>query len=135
MRSFLITIDTEGDDVWSRRSSIETRNASFLPRFQSLCEKFGLKPTYLVNHEMANDRGFAGFARDLIARGAGEIGMHLHAWNSPPMHPLTSNDSRYQPFLIEYPEDEIRKKIELHTHFLGRFRRQDAEPSIGPVGS
>ncbi|MBR1254956.1 hypothetical protein JQ634_14740 [Bradyrhizobium sp. AUGA SZCCT0240] len=118
MRSFLITIDTEGDDIWSRRSSVETRNASFLPRFQSLCENFGLKPTYLVNYEMANDRGFAEMGRDLIARGAGEIGMHLHAWNSPPIHPMTSDDSWYQPFLIEYPEDEIRKKIEFQTRFL-----------------
>ncbi|MBR0892102.1 peptidoglycan/xylan/chitin deacetylase (PgdA/CDA1 family) [Bradyrhizobium diazoefficiens] len=118
MRSFLITIDTEGDDVWSRRSGVGTRNASFLPRFQSLCENFGLKPTYLVNYEMANDPSFVEFGRDLIARGAGEIGMHLHAWNSPPIHPLTSDDSWYQPFLIEYPEDEIRKKVEFHTHFL-----------------
>jgi hypothetical protein len=67
---------------------------------------------------MANDRGFARFGRDLIARGVGEIGMHLHAWNSPPIHPLTNNDSWHQPFLIEYPEDEIRKKLEFHTHFL-----------------
>lgn len=118
LRSFLITIDTEGDDVWSRRSSVETRNAAFLPRFQSLCETFGLRPTYLVNYEMASDRGFVEFGRDLVARGAGEIGMHLHAWNSPPIHPLTSNDTLYQPFLIEHPEDEIRKKIEFHTHFL-----------------
>lgn len=118
MRSFLITIDTEGDNSWSKRPSVETRNASFIPRFQSLCEKFGLKPTYLVNYEMANDHGFVEFGRDLIARGAGEIGMHLHAWNSPPIDPLTSNDSWYQPFLIEYPEDEIRKKVEFHTRFL-----------------
>lgn len=118
MRRFLITIDTEGDDIWSRRSSVETRNASFLPRFQSLCENFGLKPTYLVAHEMVNDRGFVEFGRDLIARGVGEIGMHLHAWNSPPIRPLTGNDSWHQPFLIEYPQDEIRKKIELHTRFL-----------------
>lgn len=118
MRRILITIDTEGDDSWSRRSSVETRNASFLPRFQSLCENFGFKPTYLVTHEMAADRGFVKFGRDLIARGAGEVGMHLHAWNSPPIRRLTSNDSWHQPFLIEYPEDEIREKIEVHTRFL-----------------
>lgn len=119
MRSFLITVDTEGDDVWSRRSRVETRNASFLPRFQLLCERFGLKPTYLVNYEMANDHAFVEFGRDLIARDAGEIGMHLHAWNSPPMdHSLTSNDPWYQPFLTEYPKYEIRKKVEFHAHFL-----------------
>jgi len=118
LRSFLITIDTEGDDIWSRRSSAETRNASFLPRFQSLCENFGLRPTYLVNFEMATDRGFVEFGRDIIARGAGEIGMHLHAWNSPPIHPLTSDDARCQPFLIDHSDDEIRKKIEFHTYLL-----------------
>ncbi|MBR0935657.1 hypothetical protein [Bradyrhizobium jicamae] len=118
MRSFLITIDTEGDDIWSKPSNLETRNAAFLPRFQSLCEKYGLKPTYLVNYEMANDPAFVEFGRDLIARDAGEIGMHLHAWNSPPIRPLTNDDSGHQPFLVEYPEDDIRKKIEFHTRFL-----------------
>jgi len=25
--------------------------------------------------------------------------MHLHAWNSPPLMPLTDDDFRHQPFL------------------------------------
>src|SRR5512144_2975448 len=47
--SFLITIDTEGDNLWSRPREITTGNARYLPRFQALCEKYGLKPTYLTN--------------------------------------------------------------------------------------
>ena len=43
--AFLVTIDTEGDDLWSRPREIGTRNAAFLPRFQALCEAHGLKPT------------------------------------------------------------------------------------------
>ena len=30
---FIITIDTEGDDLWSRPRAITARNAAWLPRF------------------------------------------------------------------------------------------------------
>ena len=82
--SFLITIDTEGDNLWSAPATITTHNATALPRFQALCQSYGLKPTYLTNFEMANCPDFQEFGRDLLKHGAGEIGMHLHAWNSPP---------------------------------------------------
>src|ERR1700675_1374261 len=101
---FIITIDPEGDDLWSKPREITTRNAQYLPRFQSLCERFGFKPVYLTNYEMATSDAFVEFGRDVLARGTGEIGMHLHAWNSPPLVPLTRDDFHYQPYLIEYPE-------------------------------
>lgn len=116
--SFIITIDTEGDNLWSSPSVVTTRNALYLPRFQQLCEHFGLKPTYLVNYEMAISPVFIEFGRDLQSRGAGEIGMHLHAWNSPPIIPLTRDDSRNKPFLIEYPHDIVRSKIDFMTKLL-----------------
>jgi len=123
MASFLITIDTEGDGLWSGPSEITTRNAGFLPRFQALCEKYGFYPTYLTNYEMATDDSFIAFGRDVIRRGAGEIGMHLHAWHSPPHFPLTANDTKYMPYLIEYPLDVIRSKIEYMTRRLeGTFK-------------
>lgn len=75
--SFLITIDTEGDNLWSRPRVITTRNAAFLPRFQALCEKFGLKPTYLTNYEMAISQEFVEFGRDSLRGGAAEIGRSL----------------------------------------------------------
>jgi hypothetical protein len=68
--AFLVTIDTEGDDLWSRPREIGTRNAAFLPRFQALCEEHGLKPTWLVNHEMALCRVFQRFARAVLVRSA-----------------------------------------------------------------
>ncbi|CAJ0992663.1 hypothetical protein NVIRPANT_00739 [Pantoea sp. Nvir] len=43
--SFLITIDTEGDNLWHSYRTITTCNTAFIPRFQSLCERFSLKPT------------------------------------------------------------------------------------------
>jgi hypothetical protein len=116
--AFLITIDTEGDDLWSAPKEITTRNAAFLPRFQSLCERYGLKPTYLTNFEMATAPAYQTFARDAVRRGTAEIGTHIHAWNSPPIEPLTADDFSYQPYLIEYPPGVMRAKIEFLTNLL-----------------
>jgi hypothetical protein len=116
--AFLVTIDTEGDNLWEAPRAITTRNAGFLPRFQGLCEKYGLKPTYLTNWEMAKSPAFIEFGREVLARNSAEIGMHLHAWNSPPLVPLTANDFQYQPYLIEYPQAVLKKKVKRMTECL-----------------
>ncbi len=116
--AFLITIDTEGDLIWQRPTKIETHNARYLPRFQQLCERFGFKPTWLTNYEMAMSDEYREFGRDVLARGTGEIGMHLHAWNSPPETPLTTNDYHHQPFLIDYPPEQVTRKVEFMTRLL-----------------
>ena len=115
---FLITVDTEGDNLWSRPRVITTRNARFIPRFQELCEKFSLRPCYLTNYEMAADPFFQEFGRDVLKRRTAEIGMHLHAWNSPPEVPLTEDDYHYQPYLIEYSESVMWGKIDYLTSML-----------------
>ncbi len=122
---FLITVDTEGDNLWSKPQDITTRNAAFIPRFQWLCERFRLKPVYLVNYEMAMSDVFVEFGRDVLARGTAEIGMHLHAWNSPPLEPLTGDDFRHQPYLIEYADRVMKEKINVMTRLLeDRFDRK-----------
>lgn len=118
MQCFLITIDTEGDDSWSKPREITTRNAAFLPRFQELCEVNGFKPTYLTNFEMACSPEFVEFAKDAIKRDKAEVGMHLHAWNSPPIVPLTADDYAYQPYLIEYSSDVMARKVSFLTNLL-----------------
>lgn len=115
---FLITIDTEGDNLWARPRQITTRNAEYLPRFQALCERYGMRPTYLTNYEMAVSPAFQEFARDVLARGVGEIGMHLHAWNSPPIRPLTDDDYGRHPYLIEFPLEIMREKVVRLTDLL-----------------
>ncbi|MDC9620374.1 polysaccharide deacetylase family protein [Xenorhabdus sp. XENO-7] len=116
--TFIITIDTEGDDLWQNSDKISTKNTQYLPRFQNLCERFGFKPVWLTNYEMAMDDSYIEFAKDVIARDTGEIGMHLHAWNNPPIVSLTADDMRYKPYLIEYSKDQIKAKIDLMTNLL-----------------
>ncbi|HUF82948.1 MAG TPA: deacetylase [Burkholderiales bacterium] len=122
---FIVTVDTEGDNLWHKPRAITTRNAAYLPRFQRLCEKYRFKPVYLTNYEMAMSDVFVDFARDVVSRGAGEVGMHLHAWNSPPLEALTGDDFSHQPYLIEYPDRIMREKIRAMTRLLeDRFGRK-----------
>ncbi|MGD9509412.1 MAG: deacetylase [Geminicoccaceae bacterium] len=117
--ALLVTIDTEGDNQWARPRAITTENARFLPRFQELCERHGLKPTYLTNYEMAVCPTFAAFGQQVLRQGMGEIGMHLHAWNSPPLdHALTSDDLARHPPLIAYPPEVIGAKVTYMTRLL-----------------
>jgi hypothetical protein len=115
---FLITIDTEGDNNWERPRNVTTRNSAYLLRFQTLCEKYGFKSTYVTTYEMIHCPVYREFASDFLARKTGEIGMHLHAWNTPPDYSLTDNDNYYQPYLIEYPENIMREKIYFLTELL-----------------
>lgn len=115
---FLVSVDTEGDNLWSRPSLIRTENAAHLPRFQALCEKHGIRPTYLVSYEMAVCPVFRAFGRALVARGAAEIGAHPHPWNSPPLSDLTGDDATHLPYLTDYPEEAIAAKLRYLTALL-----------------
>lgn len=117
-RPLLITIDTEGDNLWALPRVATTRNAAFLPRFQALCERYGFAPTWLVDYVMAGDGAFVEFGRDVLARGTGEIGVHPHAWNTPPDAPFTDNDAACMPYLVEYPEPMLRAKLAMLTDRL-----------------
>jgi hypothetical protein len=114
---FLITIDTEPDNLWNKKKNT-TRNAVYLPRFQLLCEEYGFKPTYLTDYDMSNSSSFQDFGRNIIKNKTGEIGMHLHAWNTPPIKQLTKNDDYYLPYLIDYPVEIIKEKIISFTSHL-----------------
>ena len=120
-RSFIITIDTEGDYIWNRKTwsrnsiknRITVRNGKHLGRFQKLCEKYGFKPTWLVDYEMCASEAFVEMARDGLSRGTIEIGMHMHAWTAPPYYELMrgKKSGGNHPYIGEYPREIIEKKV------------------------
>ncbi len=124
-RSFIITIDTEGDYIWNRKTwsrnsinnRITVRNGNYLDRFQKLCERYGFKPTWLVDYEMCGSEAFAEMARDGIQRNALEIGMHMHAWTAPPYYELIrgKRSGGNHPYISEYPDRIIDDKVERMT--------------------
>lgn len=113
MKSFIVTVDTEGDNIWHYRKGdpITTRNTKYIPRFQELCKKYGVKPVYLTNHEMLCDDEYVKYVRGEEQLGLCEVGLHLHAWNNPPLYEL---DAKYHgnPYLIEYPDDIMKAKFD-----------------------
>lgn len=121
---FIITIDTEGDNIWKRvitssgMREIQTENAKFVSRFQRLCEKYYFKPTYLVNYEMASAEPFVSQAKEWLRDGECEIGMHMHAWNTPPVYHLPFNRKGHNPFAGEYPRRILWKKLSMMTEML-----------------
>ena len=118
---FFMTIDTEGDNLWERPRVISAKNVEKLERFQVLCEKHNIKPIYLTNFEAASNDIFRGFIESHQENL--EVGLHLHAWNSPPISNLTVNDYLYHPYLHEYSDDVIRNKIDYMYKFLSdRFQ-------------
>lgn len=117
LRYLMVSVDTEGDDQWDDQKKIGTNNARFIMRFQKLCEKYRLKPVYLTDYEMANDPVFVSEASQWKSQGNCEIGMHLHAWYTPPEANL-SRINQERDFLVEYPEDVMARKIDTMTELL-----------------
>ena len=116
----IITIDTEGDNLWEWKEGtpIGTENVKYLSRFQELCSQYRFKPTWMSNWEMINDDRFVDFARDHLEKKECEIGMHLHAWNTPPFYELPRGENVGLPYLIEYPKDIMKEKIMTMTNAI-----------------
>lgn len=119
MRNIIITVDTEGDNLWRWKAGeqITTHNTQFIPRFQELCETYGFTPVYLTNYEMAHDNAWVRYAKLKAQQGLCEIGMHIHAWNSPPSFELV-NTYGGNPYITEYPDEIVFNKIEYISNYL-----------------
>lgn len=120
MKPFIITIDTEGDNQWDISQSSTTKNSRFVPRFQEKCEQYNLKPVYLVDYSMSHDPFLVEFLNDCLRRGTCEVGMHLHAWDTPPNIKIDTINDR--PYLVEYSNEIIHEKLSiLHNTLVSAF--------------
>lgn len=115
---FLITIDTEGDDQWNHGRKLTVENIKFVPRFQDLCNKYQVKPTYLVTSEVCSDSFAKEIFTDYSQKGIAEVGAHLHSWTTPPFPDKDGyrfNDKNHA-FASELPTDLLTDKIGYLTH-------------------
>ena len=110
---FIITIDTEGDNQWDHGRDLTVENIKYIPRFQELCEKYGISPTYLITSEVCLD----GYSKELFSRyvknDVAEVGAHLHSWTTPPFMEqdgFRENDNNHA-FASELPYDLLKQKI------------------------
>jgi len=114
---FVLSIDTEADNQWNPGCDISLENIKFIPRFQNLCNKYHIRPTYLVTSEVCNDN----FAKDLLSEyfslNVAEVGAHLHSWTTPPFQDKDGfrfND-RNHAFITELPVEIMNEKVRILT--------------------
>jgi peptidoglycan/xylan/chitin deacetylase (PgdA/CDA1 family) len=107
MTRILLGVDTEADDQWSEaaRRRLTVENVRELPRLQALCDRYGVKPTFLVTYEMAVDDGARGVLREMASSGRAEIATHHHPWSTPPEvreheYPLNLAPARFREQLL-----------------------------------
>ena len=97
MVSLLVTIDVESDmPRWKVEPETTLRNLQGIPRFQKMCDRLGVRPTYLITYPVAT-RPEGEIFSALHTEGRCEIGAHLHPWTSPPFTPNEDRLSAIHP--------------------------------------
>jgi len=110
---FILTIDTEGDNQWDYGRELTVENIKYVPRFQALCDKYQIRPTYLVTSEVCDDPFSKELFSDYLSNNKAEIGAHLHSWTTPPFldkEGFRFNDSNHG-YATELPENILSEKI------------------------
>lgn len=111
MSTLIITIDTEEEGLWTGRylrTGNTVENIQQVPRFQALCDRFGIRPTYLIDAAVADDERSAELLRTIQDDGRCEIGAHLHPWCNPPFEEQIVSRNTY---LCNLPEPLQRAKL------------------------
>lgn len=114
-----ITIDTEEEWNWNGPFPLppfSTRNAEKIGKFQTFCDKLGLKPTWLVDYAMAENPHTSAHLRDAVSAGRCEVGAHLHPWATPPLQEEVNETNSHilnlPPALVEEKLGHLTRKIE-----------------------
>lgn len=116
-----ITIDTEEDswdDYWSSSQSLD--NVARIPVIQSLFDRYGAVPTYLVSYPVVKNEPASRILLDLYDKGRCEIGAHCHPWSTPP---YVEEKKIVNTMLSNLPYKILRDKIEmLHKAIVDKFK-------------
>jgi hypothetical protein len=118
----IITVDVEADGAWSYDSirQVTVENLQRLPRFQELCDRFGMKPTYLCTWEVAKHHDFRAMV-EWQRQGRAEIGAHLHPWTNPPFSTAGARDfdpAEYPAYPLELSLDHFHAKMARLTELI-----------------
>ena len=79
------SIDTEEDNWVPTREGLTVENIRELPRLVEAVEPLGLRPTFFATYAVASRPWALDMVRQAAAMLGGEVGAHLHPWNTPPL--------------------------------------------------
>ena len=118
----LVTIDTEADSTgnWGVRLPFEFRSVpeGIGERLMPLFQRYGVRPTFLISHEVMKHEPSARFLRSLPDC---ELGTHCH-WDAPDC-PLSPGKNRHYvqgKFSYEAEHLQMKQLTELFTAQFGR---------------
>ena len=116
-------IDTEADFDWYgpfSRDDHGTASIRHQERTQRLFDRYGVKPTYLIDYPVATDPAACTILRGFLEDGRADVGIQLHPWTNPPFDELLSARNSYPSNLEkELQRAKIEQLIEAVQHNLG----------------
>jgi len=81
----IVSIDTEEDNWHRSRHDVTVENIREVRPLGAFLQRLGVRPTYFTTYQVAKDPRAVDVLREACDGGAGEIGAHLHPWNTPPL--------------------------------------------------
>lgn len=136
--SLTVVIDTEADFDWHgpfSRDGHGTASIRHQRRTQRLFDRYGIKPTYLIDYPIATDPEAGSILKALLDEGRADVGIQLHPWTNPPFDELLSARNSYpsnlpralQKAKIEHLIDAVRDHlgIEPKVFKAGRYGFND----------
>lgn len=133
--TLVLTVDTEEEGLWGgryRMTGNTVENIGGIPRFQAVCDRLGIRPTYLVDAPVVQDDRASAILGEIHAEGRCEIGAHVHPWCNPP---IDEQHDRVETYLCNLPVDVQRAKIEWLTEAISqRFGKRPMSFRAGRYG-
>jgi hypothetical protein len=94
----IVVVDTEEEFDWGRtfsRAAIGVAHMRHQDRGQRLWERYGVRPTYVVDYAIASQEAGFRVLREWFEDGLCELGAHLHPWVNPPFDEEVSAFNSY----------------------------------------
>ena len=112
--ALIVTVDTEEEGLWSGAfptAGATVTNIAGVPRFQDICDRLQIQPTYLVNSPVAENETAVAILKEILDSHRCEIGTHIHPWNTAP---IVGNYNARDSYLCNLPTELQNKKL-LHV--------------------
>lgn len=93
-----VVVDTEEEFDWNApfdRNATGVGHMRHIGRLQSVCEAWGVRPTYVIDYPVATQAAGIESLAPLLRDGRALVGAHLHPWVSPPHEEVVNGRNSY----------------------------------------
>ncbi len=135
-KQIVVSVDTEEEGRWGcdySTSDNPTQNLRGLSRFQALCEKHGVAPTYLIDAPVLLDQAAIAELSTWQEAERCEVGAHCHPWCNPPI--VSQLPLEAETFLCNLPVELQFEKLKwLTDHISNCFGKSPTSYRAGRYG-